>query len=216
MAIQRRHHTERPAEQSGTTSVGALEGRTIIGIDPGTNVMGYAVIQIRKNKPHCVVLGVVNMGKYSDRYQKLRHIFERVGSIIEQYKPDEMALEAPFFGDNVQSMLKLGRAQGVAMTAALVRDLPVFEYAPTRIKQAITGQGGASKEQVSALLSSILGLGDKPRELDATDALAVAVCHYYIASSPIPTVDPYAPHRTTGGASSNWESYLNQNPSKIK
>lgn len=192
-----------------------MEGKTLMGIDPGTNVLGYGVLRVCGGKPQCLVLGVVTLGKYGDRYQKLRHIFERVSALAREYRPDEMALEAPFFGENVQSMLKLGRAQGVAMAAALTQGIPVFEYSPRRIKQAITGQGGASKEQVAALLQKILGIGDTPKELDATDGLAVALCHYYIRSSPFGTA---AGERRSGGGrdGGGWAAFVRDNPDKLR
>lgn len=212
--IVRRSRAQR---EEHTVSADPLEGKTLIGIDPGTNVLGYGVLRISGGEPQCVVLGVVTLGKYRDRYQKLRHIFERVTALVTEYRPDEMALEAPFYGDNVQSMLKLGRAQGVAMAAALVRDIPVFEYSPRRIKQAITGQGGASKEQVAALLQKILGIGATPKELDATDGLAVALCHYYISSSPLGTAvgERHGEGGVTGGAGS-WAAFVGSNPDKVK
>lgn len=193
-----------------------MEGRVVMGIDPGTNVLGYGVIEIRNGKAKCLILGVVSLGKFKDRYQKLKHIFERVNALVRQYKPDEMALEAPFFGDNVQSMLKLGRAQGVAMAAALVLDVPVFEYAPRRIKQAITGEGGASKEQVAALLQKILGIETMPKELDATDGLAVAMCHYYVRSSPLGGTANGGGSAAGSGSAAGWESFINNNPNKVK
>lgn len=157
--------------------------RVIMGIDPGTVVMGYAVIEVRgRDKVKVLVTGVVKLGKFDDRYVRLGRIFERIAGLVQQYGPTEMALEAPFYGQNVQSMLKLGRAQGVAMAAAFSRGVPVFEYAPRRVKQAITGRGAASKEQVAALLKHTLGLAELPAELDATDALAVAVCHSFSAN----------------------------------
>lgn len=212
--IVRRSRAQR---EEHAVSTDPMEGATIIGIDPGTNVLGYGVLHICGGKPVCKVLGVVTLGKYKDRYQKLRHIFERVTALVKEYKPDEMALEAPFYGDNVQSMLKLGRAQGVAMAAALVQDIPVFEYSPRRIKQAITGQGGASKEQVAALLQKILGIGATPKELDATDGLAVALCHYYISSSPLGTAagERRGEGGVSGGAGS-WAAFVGSNPQKVK
>ena len=212
--IIRRSRAERQ-EMALTTD--PMEGKTVMGIDPGTNVLGYGVLQIVGGEPKCRVLGVVSLGKFRNPYQKLRHIFERVSALVAEYKPDEMALEAPFYGDNVQSMLKLGRAQGVAMTAALVRDIPVFEYSPRRVKQAITGEGGASKEQVAALLQKILGIGTTPKELEATDGLAVALCHYYIASSPFGTA--VGEHRSEGGVTggaSSWAAFVANNPDKVK
>ena len=157
----------------------------IMGIDPGTNYMGYGVLEVEGHTVRSVVLGEIDLHKLTDPYAKLRYIFERVGSLIEQYSPREVALESPFFGENVQSMLKLGRAQGVAMAAALSRDRQVFEYAPMRIKQAITGRGSASKEQVAAIVCRTLRVDEPPKRLDATDGMAVALCHYYMVSSPI-------------------------------
>jgi crossover junction endodeoxyribonuclease RuvC len=212
--IVRRSRAEREEQ---AVRADPMEGKTVIGIDPGTNVLGYGVLQIVGGTPKCRVLGVVALGKFRNPYEKLRHIFERVSALVREYQPDEMAIEAPFYGDNVQSMLKLGRAQGVAMTAALVRDIPVFEYSPRRIKQAITGEGGASKEQVSALLQKILGVGTTPKELDATDGLAVALCHYYISSSPLGTT--VGERRQAGGVSggsNSWAAFVNNNPDKIK
>ncbi len=160
--------------------------RIIIGIDPGTNVMGYGVLRIVGNTPELMTLGVIQLNKFESHYLRLRRIFERVLGLIEQYLPDEMAIEAPFFGKNVQSMLKLGRAQGVAMAAALSRDIPITEYAPLKIKMSITGNGSASKEQVAAMLQRILHIPDEnmPPLLDATDGLAAALCHFYQTSSP--------------------------------
>lgn len=185
----------------------------IMGIDPGTNRMGYGVIEVRNGSASCVVMGDIELGKLPDAYAKLHHIFERVSGLIDEYKPDEVALESPFFGENVQSMLKLGRAQGVAMAAALHKDLPVFEYAPRRIKQAITGVGGAAKEQVASMLKSMLGVEYNPKRLDATDGLAVALCHWFISSSPIP---PQAAQKSATGRkkASSWEMYVAGNPER--
>ena len=160
--------------------------RIIIGIDPGTNVMGYGVLRIVGNTPELMTLGVIQLNKFESHYLRLRRIFERVLGLIEQYLPDEMAIEAPFFGKNVQSMLKLGRAQGVAMAAALSRDIPITEYAPLKIKMSITGNGSASKEQVAAMLQRILHIPDEnmPPLLDATDGLAAALCHFYQTNRP--------------------------------
>lgn len=209
MGIVRRSIAQREDQSLATSSVNRLEGKCIIGIDPGTNILGYSVIKVTGGEAKTLVIGVIKLGKFTDRYQKLRHIFERLTSILEQYQPDEMALEAPFFGENVQSMLKLGRAQGVAMVAALVRDIPVAEYAPMRIKQSITGRGSASKEQVAALLSKITHFENPPRELDATDALAVAVCHMLSA-------DSYSDETTTKKPGGSWEQFINQNPNKVQ
>ena len=160
--------------------------RVIIGIDPGTNVMGYGVLGIKGKKPQLIAMGVVKLSKFESHYLRLKRIYERVLGLVEQYLPDEMAIEAPFFGKNVQSMLKLGRAQGVAMAAALERDLPITEYEPRKIKMAITGNGAASKEQVQEMLRRILGIQKEQLlpELDATDALAAALCHFYEMQKP--------------------------------
>lgn len=194
----------------------------IMGIDPGTNYMGYGVIEVAGREVRSVVLGDIDLHKLSDPYAKLRHIFERVGALIDAYAPREVALESPFFGENVQSMLKLGRAQGVAMAAALSRGLDVHEYAPRRIKQCITGQGGAAKEQVAALVGNILGLEDRPKRLDATDGMAVALCHYFTVASPLS--EALAPERMKGlgggrkaasrQGSATWEQFLKKNPGR--
>ena len=154
--------------------------KIILGIDPGTNLMGYGVLRVCDRKAEMVAMGIIDLRKFSDHYLKLGHIFERVSGIIEAYLPDEMAIEAPFFGKNVQSMLKLGRAQGVAMAAAIHRQVPITEYAPMKIKMAITGQGAASKEQVADMLRRMLKLDAKEmgKYMDASDALAAAYCHY--------------------------------------
>jgi crossover junction endodeoxyribonuclease RuvC len=160
--------------------------RIILGIDPGTNIMGYGVIRVLNNKPEFLTMGVFNLKKVTDPYLTLREIFDRTVALIDEYHPDEMALEAPFFGKNVQSMLKLGRAQGVAMAAGLHRQLPIMEYAPLKIKMAITGNGQAAKEQVADMLRRILKIPQEqmPKELDATDGLAAALCHYYATNTP--------------------------------
>lgn len=181
--------------------------RIILGIDPGTQVMGYGVLRIVNNKPELMAMGVLQLSKYDDTYMRLRRIFERVLSLIEEYLPDELAIEAPFFGKNVQSMLKLGRAQGVAMAAALSRDIPVFEYAPLKIKMAITGNGRAAKEQVAYMLQQYLKI---PKEnmlpqLDATDGLAAAVCHFFETNTP-----------TQEKKFTSWKDFINKNPGKIK
>ena len=181
--------------------------RMIIGIDPGTNVMGYGILGINGKKPQLVAMGVIKLSKFDDHYMRLRRIYERVSGLVKQYLPDEMAIEAPFFGKNVQSMLKLGRAQGVAMAAALTRDIPIVEYEPRKIKMAITGNGAASKEQVAEMLRRILSIDkdDMPDFLDATDALAAALCHFYESGKPI----------VAKGARS-WAEYIAKNPDKVK
>lgn len=178
-----------------------------MGVDPGTSVMGYALLGIKEKTPEVIVCGVIELSKYETHYKRLRRIFERITSLIEQYLPDEMAIEAPFFGKNVQSMLKLGRAQGVAMAAALERDIPITEYEPRKIKMAITGNGGASKEQVQEMLRRILDIPADQLlpELDATDALAAALCHHYESSKPIPS----------SGAKS-WKAFIAANPGRVK
>lgn len=160
--------------------------RIILGIDPGTNVMGYGVIRAIGNKAEMIAMGVIDLRKQSDPYLRLGHIFERVTGIIEAYLPDEMAIEAPFYGKNVQSMLKLGRAQGVAIAAAIHREIPIHEYAPLKIKMAITGNGGASKEQVAGMLQRLLNLkqDEMPKFMDATDALGAAYCHFMQMNRP--------------------------------
>lgn len=182
--------------------------KIILGIDPGTNILGYGIIRVQgKSKIELVVLGVIELKKYSDHYLKLKAIYDRVQHLVDEYHPDEVAIESPFFGKNVQSMLKLGRAQGVAMAAALSRTVPIFEYAPKKIKQSITGNGNASKEQVAALLKTILSEKDFSQVyLDATDALAAAVCHFYQQSgSP-----------GTKAKSSSWEDFIRNNPNRVK
>ena len=180
------------------------EGRIILGIDPGTNIMGYGLIRDHNGNPELITLGIIHLGKLKDHYIKLRTIFEQTISLIDRYHPDELAVESPFYGKNVQSMLKLGRAQGVAISAALSRDLPIFEYAPRKIKMAITGRGNASKEQVACLLERLLQISEMPSNLDATDGLAVAMCHYY--QKKLPEIDP---------SYTNWKDYLKKNPERL-
>lgn len=179
--------------------------RIILGIDPGTNLMGYGVIQGRAKNPLYVDMGVVDLKKIENHYLKLRNIYESTIDLIDQYLPDELAIEAPFFGKNVQSMLKLGRAQGVAIAGALSRDVPVFEYAPRKIKLAITSVGDASKEQVAGMLARMFDLQEIPKNLDATDGLAVAVCHFYQKGLEI----------NKPGAKS-WEQYVRKNPGRVR
>ncbi len=188
--------------------------RIIMGIDPGTNRMGYGVLEVLgKNKLRAVVIGDVDMVRMKDPYEKLRYIFDRVLALVDEYRPDEVALESPFFGENVQSMLKLGRAQGVAMAAALCRGHKVFEYAPRRVKQAITGNGGAAKEQVASMLKSMLGVEYNPKRLDATDGLAVALCHYFESSQVIPHQPVSRTRKSSKGAS--WEKFVSSNPDRV-
>lgn len=180
--------------------------RIIMGIDPGTNVMGYGVLGVNGKKPEVVVMGVIQLNKFESHYRRLARIFERVSGLVEQYLPDELAIEAPFYGKNVQSMLKLGRAQGVAMAAALSRDIPIAEYAPLSIKQAVTGNGSATKERVAEMLRRLLDIPQEkmPHLLDATDALAAALTHFYETGKP----------RLPKGPSS-WAEFLARNPDRI-
>ena len=180
--------------------------RVILGIDPGTNYMGYGVLGVKGKTPYMIAMGILDMHRMTDPYLRLGRIFERVQGLATEYCPDEMAIEAPFFGKNVQSMLKLGRAQGVAIAAAMSRQVPVTEYEPRSIKLAITGNGGASKEQVSAMLCRILAIppSDLPKTLDSTDALAAALCHFYESSKPI-----------SATKSSSWKDFIRQNTDKI-
>ncbi|MES2558198.1 MAG: crossover junction endodeoxyribonuclease RuvC [Bacteroidota bacterium] len=181
--------------------------RIILGIDPGTIVMGYGLIGITKKEASVISLGVVKLGKINDPMLKLQKIFERTQSLIDQYHPDELAIEAPFFGKNVQSMLKLGRAQGVAIAAAVSRQMQVNEYSPKKIKQSITGNGNASKEQVAAMIQRLLKFKETPEFLDATDGLAAAYCHFLQSSK---TALP-------GGKSYNsWKAFVTENPAKLK
>lgn len=192
----------------------------ILGIDPGTNLMGYALLTAEKRQPVMIALGVIELGKIENHYVRLRRIFERVSMLAEQYRPDALAIEAPFFGKNVQSMLKLGRAQGVAIAAALARNIPVTEYEPRSIKQAVVGNGGASKEQVRAMLVRILGLDEEtlPRQLDATDALAAALCHYYEMTNPLAVAASVAVAGTARKKprSRSWADFVNSNPDRVK
>ena len=180
--------------------------RIILGIDPGTNVMGYGVLRTQGNKASVLTMGVIDLRKMTDPYLRLGRIFERVTRIIDSYLPDEMAIEAPFFGKNVQSMLKLGRAQGVAIAAAIRHDVPIHEYAPLKIKMAITGQGQASKEQVAAMLQRLLKLEaqDMPKFMDATDALAAAYCHFLQRNT------PQSDHKYN-----SWKEFANRNATRI-
>ena len=178
--------------------------RVILGIDPGTTVMGYGVILADGNSAKMVAMGVLELQKYADHYLKLKRIFERVVQLIDTYNPDELAIEAPFYGKNVQSMLKLGRAQGVAMAAGLSRSIPIFEYAPLRIKQAITGRGNASKEQVALLLKHLLNLKEIPKYLDATDGLAAAYCHFLQNQK-----------LASKSSVKSWKDFISKNPGRV-
>lgn len=173
-------------KSTATTPPGPPKDKVILGIDPGTNVLGYGVLHINGRIVRMEAMGVIDLRRCTDTYLKLGRIHERVLGIISSYLPDELAIEAPFFGKNIQSMLKLGRAQGVAIAAAISRDIPIHEYAPLKIKQAITGNGGASKEQVAGMLQRMLHIEEESMlpYMDATDALAAAYCHYLETSKP--------------------------------
>lgn len=183
------------------------DDKIILGIDPGTTVMGYGVIRVKGKEIKLLNFGVIQLNKLSNQPDKLKRIFDRLLAIIEEYKPDEMAIEAPFFGKNVQSMLKLGRAQGVAIAAALHREVFYEEYTPRRIKQSITGNGASSKEQVAAMLQQLLQFKEMPRYLDATDGLAVAVCHHFSKG--------IGENNKAGGAK-DWKSFVKNNPDRAK
>ena len=180
--------------------------KIILGIDPGTNLMGYGVLKVLDNKAQMITMGVIDLRKFSDAYMKLGHIYERVTGIIDSYLPDEMAIEAPFFGKNVQSMLKLGRAQGTAIAAAIRHGVPIHEYAPMKIMMAITGQGQASKEQVAAMLQRILKINERDmcHFMDATDALGAAYCHFLQLNRPV----SQAHYR-------GWKDFVNKNQERI-
>lgn len=180
--------------------------KIILGIDPGTNNMGLGVIEIKGSKIEIITMDVLKLEKLADHSLKLKKIFEVTLRTIDAYHPDELAIESPFYGKNIQSMLKLGRAQGVAIAAALFREIPVFEYSPRKIKQSITGKGGASKEQVAGLLAGMLGIKAIPDQLDITDALAVAVCHHFQRSGMV----------TQGSSYTGWKAFISQNPSRVK
>ena len=180
--------------------------KIILGIDPGTNIMGYAIIHIQKNKIEVIQMGVLQLAKLKSHELKLKKIFERTLQLVDVYQPDELAIEAPFFGKNVQSMLKLGRAQGVAMAAALYRDIPIFEYAPKKIKMAITGRGDASKEQVASMLKSILKIEKMPNQLDASDGLAAALCHHFQRNA----------NNNIKSSYKGWGNFIKDNPKRIK
>ena len=185
-----------------------MSDRIILGIDPGTTLMGYGLIRVQNtHQSELLALGVLELHKYDDHYAKLKIIFERVVGLIEHFHVTELAIEAPFYGKNVQSMLKLGRAQGTAIAAALSRSLDIYEYAPRKIKLAITGQGNASKEQVAALLQKMFHIAEMPSNLDATDGLAAAVCHFFqkdLSSKP-----------SGGKTAKSWKEFINHHPQRI-
>jgi len=183
----------------------ATKEKIILGIDPGTNIMGYGLILVEGNKYSLLQFGVIHLKKYSGHELKLKKIFERITGLIDEFHPDAVALEAPFYGENIQSMLKLGRAQGVAMAAALAREIPIAEYSPKKVKQSVTGNGNASKEQVAEMLKTLLHIKELPKLLDATDALAVAICHHF-----------HDGRLQTRGRTAGWKAFLEENPNRIK
>ena len=177
----------------------------ILGIDPGTTVTGYGLVEIQNKKPVILHMGNITPGKYKDHYQRLKYLHERALHLVEAYKPDVMAIEAPFYGKNVQSMLKLGRGQGVLMAPALMHNVPIHEYAPLLVKQSITGMGRASKEQVAYFLQKVYNLKDMDKVLDETDAVAVAICHFIQLSKPKKSKEY-----------KNWSDFVKKNPGKVK
>jgi crossover junction endodeoxyribonuclease RuvC len=179
--------------------------KIILGIDPGTNIMGYGLILIEGKNHSLLQYGVIHLKKYSTHELKLKKIFERITGLIDEFHPDSVALESPFYGENVQSMLKLGRAQGVAMAAALAREIPIAEYSPKKVKQSVTGNGNASKIQVAEMLKTLLKIEEIPKLLDATDALAVALCHHF-----------HDGRLQTRGRTAGWKSFLEENPGRVK
>ena len=179
--------------------------RVILGIDPGTSITGYGLIKTVGPDPELITIGSIDLSKFDDHYLKIKHIFDRTVGIIEEYHPDELAIEAPFYGKNVQSMLKLGRAQGAAIAAALSYSIPIFEYAPRKIKMSITGWGAASKEQVASMLMQILKFNKLEVKLDATDGLAAALCHFYQTNTP-----------ARGKTFNSWKDFISKNPKRVK
>jgi crossover junction endodeoxyribonuclease RuvC len=184
-----------------------IKEKIILGVDPGTRFMGYGVLLITKGKMQLLQHGVINVSKYSTQELKLKKIYERITAIIEEFEPDEMAIEAPFYGKNIQSMLKLGRAQGIVMGAALSRQIPIVEYSPKSVKQSVTGNGNASKEQVASMLEHLLKTKLDAATLDATDALGIAVCHHFHGTSIM---------STTSGTKKGWGAFVNENPKRVK
>jgi crossover junction endodeoxyribonuclease RuvC len=182
-----------------------VKDKVILGIDPGTTVLGYGIIHVQNNKLSMLTFGIVQLSKLTNQPDKLKRILDRLNGLIAEYKPDEMAIEAPFFGKNVQSMLKLGRAQGVAIASCLNHNIPYEEYSPRRIKQSITGSGNASKEQVAAMLQQLLNFEEMPKFLDATDGLAVAVCHHFSKGI----------GENNKAKGKGWSSFVNANPTRV-
>ncbi|MBO5807947.1 MAG: crossover junction endodeoxyribonuclease RuvC [Bacteroidales bacterium] len=180
--------------------------KIILGIDPGTNILGFGIIRVDSKGPHYVDMGVFDLRKIKDPFEKLANIFAGVNELIEEHNPDELAVESPFYGKNAQVVLKLGRAQGAAITAAIMHGMPVAEYAPRKAKIAICGNGAASKEQVSMMIQKTLKVNLDPKHLDATDALAIALCHHYQMTNPLAGT----------GSGADWKKFLEKNPDRIK
>lgn len=176
-----------------------------MGVDPGTVILGYGLIGIKAKNLELLTMGVLKLSKYASHPLRLKKIFERILGLVEEYKPDDLSIEAPFYSNNVQSMLKLGRAQGVAMAAALYRDIPITEYSPREIKRSITGNGNASKEQVAAMLTNLVAFDAAPEYFDATDGLAAAVCHYFNKGKVTP-----------GKSYNSWKGFVSENPGRVK
>lgn len=185
--------------------------RILLGVDPGTSVMGYGIIKVVEKKLSLLSYGVIELSKYDNQAQKLRIIVKRIDALLDEYIPDEMAIEAPFFGKNVQSMLKLGRAQGVVLGCALRRDIPCSEFAPRRIKQAVCGSGNASKEQVAAMTMKLLSIKEKPKFLDATDALGAALCLYFNVAE---TGNNFDKKSASGTKVNSWKDFIQKNPNR--
>jgi crossover junction endodeoxyribonuclease RuvC len=181
----------------------AIKEKIILGLDPGTGVMGYGIILVKGSEVSALQYGVIKLNKLENHELRLKRIFDRVLALVDEFHPDEVALEAPFFGKNVQSMLKLGRAQGVAMAAALHREVPITEYAPRKVKQAVTGNGNASKEQVARMLMNLFRISELPKLLDATDALGVALCHHFQAGN-------------NKQSKKNWSQFIKDNPGRVR
>jgi len=187
----------------------------ILGIDPGTLVMGYGLIGVHKGTISLVEMGVLQLSKYKNHPERLQLIFKKMEMLIRTHRPSAVAIEAPFFGKNVQSMLKLGRAQGVAIAAAMMHDLEAIEYAPRKVKQSITGKGSASKEQVWGMLQHQLKFDDRPEFMDATDAVAVALCHHYQCRYPQAATESSVPLKKATKVKTSWDAFLAQNPGRI-
>ena len=186
--------------------------KIILGIDPGSNILGFGLIKVSGSSTELIQYGSLNFSKEKNHYVKLKKLYTEISKVIEEFSPDELAIEAPFYGKNIQSMLKLGRAQGVCITAALEKDIPIFEYAPKRIKQSITGNGNASKEQVSQMIVNTLKIKGEIKNFDATDALGAALCHHYSKGKVSGTGK--SPSKKTG--KSSWGDFVKNNPDRLK